>query len=233
MWKALNFHGGFIEAKSNFWGLYWTFSPTEHENIGSRLAKGWHAEVALPREAHRATSKDVRANVSDTLRQKQHRTVENARLRSISLSQRALTHAGNPVLIGRKQVLLGELSDSGLDRVIWTGLSAWCHSLVSPQVQNWPCWYSPSIQSRSPLDVPCHCSFTQPNSCGHSPFLMETSSWMARLCQELPACFARAEGVSFEAQWQHGRSGCQKSTSWWKQNEDNLPHWAGAVKMVL
>ena len=72
------------------------------------------------------------------------------------------------------------------------------YSLVSPQVQNWTCWYSPSIQSRSSLAVLCHCSFTQPNTCGHSPFLMETSSWMARLCQELPAYFARAEGVSFE-----------------------------------
>ena len=31
--------------------------------------------------------------------------------------------------------------------VAWTeayGQCAWCHSLVSPQVQNWPCWYSPS-----------------------------------------------------------------------------------------
>ena len=80
----------------------------------SRFAKGWHAEAALPREAHRATSKDVRANVSDTPRQKQHRTVENARLRSTSLSQRALTHADNPVLIGRKEVLFWEVT------VAWT-----------------------------------------------------------------------------------------------------------------
>ena len=72
------------------------------------------AKTALPREAHRATSKDVRANVSDTPRQKQHRTAENARLRSTSLSQRALKHAGNLVLIGRKQVFSG--SDGGVDR---------------------------------------------------------------------------------------------------------------------
>ena len=24
-----------------------------------------------------------------------------------------------------------------------------------------------------------------------------------------------------------------KKVDWWRQNEDNLPHWAGAVKMVL
>ena len=78
----------------------------------------------------------------------------------------------------------------------------------------WPCWYSPSIQSCSPLDVPCHCSFTQPNSCGHSPFLMRTSSWMARLdcatgsSQPTSSCSC---GRSLEAQWQHGRSGCQES----------------------
>ena len=24
-----------------------------------------------------------------------------------------------------------------------------------------------------------------------------------------------------------------KKVDWWRQNEDNLPHWLGAVKMVL
>ena len=56
-----------------------------------------------------------------------------------------------------------------------------------------------SVQSRSLLTVPCHCSFTQPNTCihwftdrntrgcGHSPFSMRTSSWMAcaRSCQPI------------------------------------------------
>ena len=75
------------------------------------------AETARPREAHRATSKDVRANGSDTPRQKQRRTAENARSRSTSLSQRALMHAGNLVLIGRKQVF--SESDGGVDRGIY------------------------------------------------------------------------------------------------------------------
>ena len=169
------------------------------------------AETARPREAHRATSKDVRANGSDTPRQKQHRTAENARSRSTSLSQRpnAYRQSGPD---GEKTIFFGKWWWRG-QRHIWTGLYAWCPSLVSLQVQNGHCWHSLSIQSRSPLAVPCHCSFTQYNSCGHSSFLMRTSSWMARLCQELPAYFAHAEGVSFEAQpgWQQGRSGCQES----------------------
>ena len=41
--------------------------------------------------------------------------------------------------------------------------------------------------------------FTGRNSCGHYPYLMRTSSWMAcaRSCQ--PSYLARAEGVSFKA----------------------------------
>ena len=52
--------------KTTFEACIGLFSPTEQENIRSQLMKGCHAEAALPREAHRATSKDVRANVSDT-----------------------------------------------------------------------------------------------------------------------------------------------------------------------
>ena len=152
------------------------------------------------------------------------------------------THAGNLVLKPRrKQVFSG--SDGGLvmqRNMNICGVCAWCHSLVSPQVQRWPCGYCPSIQSRSPFDVPCHCSVTQPNtcihslasiySCGHSPFLMRTSSWMvwAGSCQPtllVWRCFIQS--------WQNGRSGCQESRVRWRQNEDNLPHWAGAVNMVL
>ena len=56
---------------------------------------------------------------------------------------------------------------------------------------------------------------------------------MDGLSRELPAYFARAEGVSFKADRINGRSGCQESRVWWRQNEDNLPHWAGAVNVVL
>ena len=78
-----------------------------------------------------------------------------------------LTHAGNLVLKPRReQVFSG--SDGGLvmQRIMdICDVCAWCHSLVSPQVKRWPCGYCPSIQSRSSFDVPCHCSFTQPNTC--------------------------------------------------------------------
>ena len=50
--------------------------------------------------------------------------------------------------------------------VAWAQAYGQGDSLVSlQQVQCWPCGYSPSIQSRSLLGVPCHCSFTQPNTC--------------------------------------------------------------------
>ena len=64
--------------------------------------------------------------VSDTLRQKQYRTVENARLRSTSLSQRCpnACRQSGPDREKTSSLNLGELSDGGLDRGIWTGLSA-------------------------------------------------------------------------------------------------------------
>ena len=77
------------------------------------------------------------------------------------------------------------------------------HSVKQPC--HLPCWYSPRIQSRSPPDARYTATapllnqgsfslpLTQPNSCGHSPFFMRKSSWMVRLCQELPAYFARVK----------------------------------------
>ena len=57
-----------------------------------------------------------------------------------------------------------------------------------------------SIQSRSLLGVPCHCSFTQPNTCIRSLAATAADITMDGLCQELPAYGpARAEGVSFES----------------------------------
>ena len=56
---------------------------------------------------------------------------------------------------------------------------------------------------------------------------------MDGLSRALPAYFARAEGVSFKADRMADLSGCQESRVRWRQNEDNLPHWAGAVNMVL
>ena len=239
--KTLTYHGGLIEAESNFRGLSWTFSP-KYEDIGSRITKGWHAETAPAGEVHQATSNDVLATVHSSTKATSDcgECMGEGRL-----SQRAL----------RMQAIwswsLGESKSFREVTMAWScrgiyiymdicGVCAWCHSLVSPQVQRWPCGYRPSIQSRSPFDVPCHCSITQPNtcihslasiySCGHSPFLMRTSSWMVWTGAASLLCSC---GRCFIQSWQNGRSGCEESRIRWRQDEDNLPHWAGAVNMVL
>ena len=141
--------------KCNFRGLYWTFGA-KYENTGLRLTKEWHVETAPPCEAHRAPSKeqDGCARYSTLLR-KQHATAENARARTPSVS---VSCACSPRIWswrGKKTSFFGKVT------VAWAeAYGQPCHSLVSPQVQRWPCGYSPSIQSRSLLDVPCHCSFT-------------------------------------------------------------------------
>ena len=62
------------------------------------------------------------------------------------------------------------------------------------------------------------------------PFLNEDAI-VDGLCQELPAYLARAEGVSFRAD--NMADLAAKKVEWWRQNADNLPHWAAAVKMVI
>ena len=129
--------------------------------------KGCNAEAAQPREAHRATSKDVRANVSDTPRKKQHRCAEHARLRCSSLSHGALTHAGDPVLIGRKQFFCREVT------VAWT--EAYGQGYVHDAIhRNHWFLHKFKIYLADTLRVfkaaarlkPCHCSFTQRNRSG-------------------------------------------------------------------
>ena len=135
--------------KSNFRGLSWTFWP-KYENMGSWLAKEWHVVTAPPCEAHRATSKDVRAAV--------HSSISNMGLRKMHEQgppQSACpAHAGNLVLKREEKKFFGKWRLLGHRRMD-------CRqgdSLVSlQQVQRWPCGYSPSIQSRSLVGVPCHC----------------------------------------------------------------------------
>ena len=53
---------------------------------------------------------------------------------------------------------------------------------------------------------------------------------MDGLCQELPAYLARqsrAEGVPFKADSMADLAA--KKVEWWRQNEDYLPRWVGAV----
>ena len=85
-------------------------------------------------------------------------------------------------------------------------------------------------------DVPCHWSFTQPNTVTRIwhlpqqlwafPFVM-TVSWMvcARSCQPTLRGRVVQEGVSFKADSMADLAA--KKVEWWRQNEDNLPPWVG------
>ena len=114
--------------------------------------------TAPPCEAHRATSKDVRAAV--------HSSKNNMGLRK--MHERGLPQSACPARAGNLVLKLEEIKFFWEVTVAWAQAYGEGDSLVSPQqVQRWLCGhgYSPSIQSRSLLGVPCHCSFTQPNTC--------------------------------------------------------------------
>ena len=114
-------------------------------------------------------------------------------------------HAGNLVLKRGENKFFWEVT------VAWAKAYGQARGYVSDAIHRFlhnfnvdSCGYSASIRSRSPLDVPYHCSFTQPNTCIRSlasraagiPLsytCMRTSSWiMDGQCQELPAYLACA-----------------------------------------
>ena len=135
---------------------------------------------------------------------------------------------------GRKQVFSG--SDGGLGRGIWTGLwwvmpftdaftgfstssalTLWNHfGLLSEHSKPLPAWCALPLLLYSTQQL--H-PFTIHNSCGHSPFSMRTSSWVA--CAR--SCHPCSCGRCFIQSWQHGISGCQESQVGWRQKEDHLP----------
>ena len=132
---------------------------------GSRLAKKWHAETVPPR-VKGTDSRGQRCTRYCTLLDKSNIGLRKMHERGRSPQSACPTHEGNLVL---KQ---GE--NKFFEKWRWLGqrqmdkLCEWCHSLVSPHKFNVDLIDSPSIQSRSPLDVPCHCSFTQPNTFSRS-----------------------------------------------------------------
>ena len=173
-----------LEKATQVRGSSWTFWP-KYENMGSRLAKEWHvpgnraAMWGAPGHFQRCTRYSTPPPKA---------TWDCGKCTSEDhLSQRVLRLQAIWSWSGKKTSFFREVT------VAWAQAYGQGDSLVSlQQVQRWPCGYSPperSNQSRSLLGVPCHCSFTQPNtcihwftghnSCGHSPFLMRTSSWMA------------------------------------------------------
>ena len=130
--------------------------------------------------------------------------VENPRARTTSVSVSCACRQSGPEA-KRRQVFSG--SDGGLSTGVWTGRFTGL-STTSSTLTLW-------ILSEHAKPQPACCAlplllystqhlhpFTGLNSCGHSPFLMRTSSWMDGLCQELPAYgiyLACAESVSFKA----------------------------------
>ena len=164
-----------------------------------------------------------------TRRQKQLRTAENAWARAASVSVPYACRQSGPEA-SEKASLFGNDGDLVMRmqrNMDICGVCAWCHSLVSSQVQRWPCGYCPSIQGRrgSPFDVPCHCSFTQPNTCilslastaaGIPLSLMRTSSWMvwAGSCQ--PTLLVRKVFHSKLTKWRIWlpRKSSQMETEW-------------------
>ena len=106
--------------------------------------------------------------------------------------------------------------DGGLDRGIWTeaygqdylhdAIHWFLHKFKIERVDTLR-----AFKAAARLMCPATAPSLNPTAADiKCPFPNGDIRWMARLCQELPAYFARAEGVSFEAQWQHGSSGCQK-----------------------
>ena len=186
----------FVAWKSNFWGLYWTFWP-KFENMGSRLAKEWHVVTTPACEAHRATSKDAFATVQSKSKMGLRKMHERGPPQSACPVQ-----AGNLVLKREENKFFREVT------VVWAQAYGQGDSLVSlQQVQRWLCGYSPSIQSRSLLGVPCHCSFTQPNTCIRSLAATAADIIMDGLCQELPAYGTPCScGRCFIQSWQRGSS---------------------------
>ena len=237
----MEIHGGFIEAKSNFRGLSWTFSP-------KYAWKHWLASHAITGTAWRnraaawgALSLFQRCapySMKIGLRKMHERGLTEARTTSVSVPY-ACRQSGPEA--GRNKFFSG--SDGGLGKGIWTspGLLVYvstCHSQVSPQVQRWPLW------------ILCEYSKLQPAWCAPPLLLYSTQHlvhWPQQLAEGIPLSYediimdhgwpvpgadlARAawEGVSFKTDSMAKKvelCGDRMRIIWHTD-------WAGAVKVVL
>ena len=161
--------------------------------------------------------------MSDTPRQKQHRTVENARLKSTSLSQRALTHVGNLVLIGKNKffrevkVAWTEAYGQGYvhDAIHW-----FLHKIKIDLVDNLR-----AVKATARLMCPATAPLLNPTAAG----IRHGWSDCARSCQPT----LRLRNLFHLKLSDSMADLAAKKVHWWRQSEDNLPHWAGAVKMAL
>ena len=181
--------------------------------------------TAPPCEAHRATSKDVRATV--------HSSKSNMGLRKMHKrgppQSACPAHAGNLVLKREENKFFGKLrwlEHRRKDRAIhWfffnkfrATLTLW---ILSEHSKPQPAWCALPLLLYSTQHL--H-PFTGRNNCGHSPFLMRTSSWMAcaRSCQPM-AYLARAEGVSFKADGMEDLASKKVELGRNRKRIDNLP----------
>ena len=223
--------------KSNFRGLSWAFW-TKYEHMGSQLANEWHVVTAPRCEAHRATSKDVRVTV--------HSSKSNMGLRKMHErwppESAGPAHAGNLVL-KREENNFFSGSDGGLSTGVWTGrftgfsttsstLTLW---ILSEHSQPQPAWCDLPLLLYSTQHL--H-PFTGRNSCGHSPFLMRTSSsWKAcsRSCQPM-AYLACVEGFSFKADSMEDLAAKKIESGRNRKRMDNLPigqvQWSGFFSSI-
>ena len=165
------------------WPTLKKYETNKQTNIGSRLAKEWHDETASPREAHRVTSKDVRAtawNYSATY------SMTGGKCRTTSVCVPCACGQSGPEA-GRKQVFSGKLRWLGqrrMDRGPGFYVSDAIHTVTGVSTSStltlWilcehskpqPAWFAlPRLLLYSTQHL--H-SFTGRNSCGHSPFLYE------------------------------------------------------------
>ena len=185
----------------------------DSQNMHNDPQRGWHdAETAPLREAHRATSKDVCATLYTPV-QKQHRSAENARARTTSVSMSYACRQSSVVLKQGENKFFREVT-GGLGRGIWTGFCAYDAILWFLHKFNVDLKYLVEAlrEFKAVARLMCTAPFSQPNtsvhpftdhnSCGHYPFLMRKSSWRAcaRSCQ--PTLLVRKVFYSKLTAWQ-------------------------------
>ena len=179
--------------------------------------------TAPPCEAHRATSKDVRATVHSSKSNMGLRKTD-VRARTTSVSVSCACRQSGPEA-GRKKVFSG--SYGGLSTGVWTGrftgfsttsstLTLWISEHSKPQ----PAWCALPLLLYSTQHL--HLLIHWPQQLRTYPFLNEDII-IDGLCQELPAYLACAEGVSFKAESMEDLAAKKVESGRNRKRIDNLP----------
>ena len=237
-WKALNFYGGFIEAKSNFRGLFWTFSPKYAWKYFSCInpssktlcmktlaCVSRRSGMRKPRCRARRTESRPKIYALHCTVKHEGQTAENARVRTTSVSP---MHAGNLVLKQGKNKFFGKwqwLGQRHMDRprvIMWvmpfTGFSTnstltlW---ILCEHSKPQPTWCTLQLPLLLYSTQHLH-RFTGRNSCGHSPFLYEdgASSWMACARSYQPTLLVQKVFHSKLTTWPRKSSQVTVETEW-------------------